>query len=167
MSSRKGNTHCVGSTREVLLKRKARYSWPPYTNLFSLAPIYVDNIFKRATLKRRSTVLSFPPLLEFLGSTVGRRENGNTTVSITTIRLTTLSIVSVIATFSINHTQYVMQSELSLGFFLLCRVSLCQVPLNWMSWRWENVRKRNTAEWLIKLFKLFLQPSNATINFEW
>ncbi len=51
-------------SREVLLKGKAHHSWPPCTNLFRWAPLYIQNIillfYKTATLMRRSTVLSLP-----------------------------------------------------------------------------------------------------------
>jgi hypothetical protein len=35
---------CIPVAREVLLKRKAQYSWPPHTNLFRSAPFYIENI---------------------------------------------------------------------------------------------------------------------------
>jgi len=31
-------------TREVLLKGKAQYNWPPPNNYFRSAPLYIDNI---------------------------------------------------------------------------------------------------------------------------
>ncbi len=34
----------VGSSREVLLKGKAQYGWPPCTNQFRSAPFYIENI---------------------------------------------------------------------------------------------------------------------------
>jgi len=55
--------------REVLLKGKSQYGWPPCINQFRSAPFYIENIInlfyntKQATLMRRSTVLSLPPPL--------------------------------------------------------------------------------------------------------
>jgi hypothetical protein len=61
------------STREPLLKGKTQYNWPPYTNKFRLAAFAIENIIyfltKRATLMRRSAVLSLPLKLVFSGST--------------------------------------------------------------------------------------------------
>jgi hypothetical protein len=60
--------------REVLLLERLdsyqhQYSLPPCTNKFRSAPSYIENIFfiKQPTLMRRSTVLSLPPQLVFLG----------------------------------------------------------------------------------------------------
>jgi hypothetical protein len=36
-----GKIDCLG--REVLLKGKAQYCWPPCTNLFRSAPFYIEN----------------------------------------------------------------------------------------------------------------------------
>ncbi len=33
-----------GITKEVLLKGKAQYSWPPCTNQFWSSPFYIENI---------------------------------------------------------------------------------------------------------------------------
>jgi len=53
---------CKCICREVILKGKTQYSWPPCTNEFKSSHFYIENIFsfftKQATLLRRSTVLS-------------------------------------------------------------------------------------------------------------
>ncbi len=60
------------SAREALLKGKAQYGWPPWTNLIRSAAFYVENITcpftKQATLIRRSTVMSLPLQLGLPGS---------------------------------------------------------------------------------------------------
>jgi len=52
-------------TREVSLKGKAQYGWPPCTNKFRTAPFYIKSLStffaKQLALMRRSTVLSLPP----------------------------------------------------------------------------------------------------------
>jgi hypothetical protein len=57
--------------REVLLKGKTQYSWPPCTSLFRWAPFKLKIMFmfltKQATLMRRSTVQSLPLQLVFPG----------------------------------------------------------------------------------------------------
>jgi hypothetical protein len=63
--------HCWanGQTREVLLKGKAQYRWPPSTNQLILAPFNVEIIVylftKQSTLTRRSSVPSRPSQLAF------------------------------------------------------------------------------------------------------
>ncbi len=62
--------HClVDQDREVLLKGKAQYSWPPCTNQFRSQPFHIENISyfftKQTTLMRRSIVLSLPLQLMF------------------------------------------------------------------------------------------------------
>ncbi len=62
----------ISSTREVLLKGKAQYSWPPCTKWFNQLLFILQILFtfftKQATLMRRSTVLSLPPQLVFPAS---------------------------------------------------------------------------------------------------
>jgi len=62
----------VCPTREVSLKGKAQYGWPPSTNQFKTVPFCTENIInlfyiKQATLIRRSIVPSLPPQLVFPG----------------------------------------------------------------------------------------------------
>ncbi len=64
----------LASTREVLLKGKAQYSWPPCINQFRSAPfilkILLTSSTKQATLMGRSTVLSLPLMLVYPASTL-------------------------------------------------------------------------------------------------
>ncbi len=59
------NYNTIG--REVLLKGNAQYGWPPCTSQVRSAAFDSPNIIsfltKQATLMRRSTVLSLPPLV--------------------------------------------------------------------------------------------------------
>ncbi len=61
------------ATSEVLPQGNAQYSWPPCTNEFRSAPLYIENSIylftKQATLMRRSTVLSLPPQSIFPAAT--------------------------------------------------------------------------------------------------
>ncbi len=68
-------------TREVLLKGKGKYSWPPCTYEFRSAPfilkILVTIFTKQVASMRRSIVLSLPPLLAFPGRIVYKSQQGN------------------------------------------------------------------------------------------